>query len=226
MNINNPMASSAEEPPKSDPRSMAKIAPLMRRRVFEVLRQSEKPIDAATVAEELCLHVTTARFHLDHLENDGVVSRAPAAESRRGRPRILYRVVDAAREDDAREQLISILAEALIAGDSTGQQALQAGAQWADAFPEVSTDAARDLTNVLNQLGFAPERRVGTIALHACPFRTAARAHPEVVCGAHRGLVQRVLDRADSGVTGELLPFVEPELCLVTLGGHEPQSEQ
>ncbi|MDV3129159.1 transcriptional regulator [Mycobacterium sp. 21AC1] len=86
------------------------------------------------------------------------------------------------------------------------------------AESEPSTSLSEDGHEV-----FGEER---VIRLRACPVRDLARAHPEVGCGLHLGLLQGLRDRAvasgGSGTAGceptaRLEPFVEPELCIARL---------
>jgi predicted ArsR family transcriptional regulator len=202
----------------------AALASRARRQVLEALRSSPVPLDAASVAGSLGLHVTTARFHLDQLAATGLARRSTLAEPRRGRPRVLFAPAGAARDEDSREQLIEVLASAIHGNDDGVQESLRAGRQWADEIgPPDPDDPVRGLIDVLERLGFAPDADpdpdpdAATIRLLACPFRSAAREHPDVVCTVHRGLVERLLD--GTGSEPQLVPFVEPELCLVTLGG-------
>lgn len=185
--------------------------PVMRARVLATIVESPEPIDARAVADALALHVTTVRFHLEQLEAAGLVRRQPDALKRRGRPRVLYRPAGTVRVDDARGQLIDVLAATLEGRDDATALSRQAGERWAE------TVATGDLVDVLERIGFEPEEEGDAIALHACPFRDAAREHPGVVCSVHRGLIDRTLTESGSGVHGELLPFVEPELCVVRL---------
>src|SRR5262249_8361966 len=145
----------------------------------------------------LDLHVTTVRFHLEQLEEAQLVRRHPGAEKRRGRPRLLYAATPL-RADDSREQLIDVLAGALVAGDDGGRaRSLDAGKRWADALEPagaVPGDRVSNLIGVLDKLGFDPHAETGAIQLRGCPFRDAARDHPEVVCSVHRGLIERLLD--------------------------------
>ena len=89
--------------------------------------------------------------------------------------------------------------------------------------PQVSAqDAARTVTGLFADMGFDPElvddEAHRQIRLHACPFRDAARANPEVVCSVHLGLLRGTLTRLGAPpTTARLLPFVEPELCLAQL---------
>ena len=96
--------------------------------------------------------------------------------------------------------------------------ACRAGRRWAAAFdPPEPDDPIPGLVEVLDRLGFDPEDDDGpVIRLPSCPFREAAREHPEVVCAVHRGLVDELLDGTTHA--GRLLPFVEPQLCLIAVG--------
>ncbi|MDQ2660786.1 MAG: hypothetical protein M3Y52_02805 [Actinomycetota bacterium] len=213
---------------RRDPRDAAyhaALAPRTRRQVLDAVAQSEHPVDALTIATALELHVTTVRFHLDQLEAAQLVQRAEGAEKRRGRPRIRYVAV---RIEDSREQLIDVLAGALSQRDDGGRaRSVEAGRRWADELlPRVSSsdtgvdgvDGVETLVDVLDGLGFDPVPvDESTIELRACPFRTAAREHPQVVCSVHRGLVEGILEQRGSDRHPNLLPFVQPELCLITL---------
>ena len=73
---------------------------------------------------------------------------------------------------------------------------------------------------MLGDTGFAPELSAdGTfINLHRCPFRELAVSHPDVVCGAHLGVIQGALAELGTLVSAtRLLPFVTPGLCVTTL---------
>jgi predicted ArsR family transcriptional regulator len=70
--------------------------------------------------------------------------------------------------------------------------------------------------------GFQPEV-VGAgdeIHLHHCPFGDLAVTHPDVVCGAHLGIIQASVTRL-GGPAGRtrLLPLVQPQLCVARLDG-------
>jgi predicted ArsR family transcriptional regulator len=196
----------------------AALASASRRQVLDVLRAAPEPLDASAVAEQLGLHVTTARFHLDQLTTAGLVQRRVGTEQRRGRPRVLYATAGSVREEDAHEQLIQVLTAALARKEDPDTDASGAGRRWAQIFempdPE---DPVPGLVDVFERLGFDPEPEPenDTIRLKACPFRGAAREHPEVVCAVHRGLIEQLL--GGSAPQARLLPFVEPELCVVTL---------
>jgi predicted ArsR family transcriptional regulator len=212
---------------EADERYHAALASSTRRKVLDALVGSRRPLDAQAIADDLDLHVTTVRFHLEQLEEARLVSRHAGAEKRRGRPRMLYTATPI-RADDSREQLIYVLAAALSAGKDGGRaRSVDAGKRWADALEPNSAsiaDRVSNLVDVLDRLGFephsaAPHAENGVIHLRGCPFRDAARDHPEIVCSVHRGLIERLLDCDADTQDVRLLPFVEPELCLITYGG-------
>lgn len=238
-----------------------------RERVLQMVREHGGAIDAVELASGIDLHVTTVRFHLDALCDEGAIERIRMSRNGVGRPRTGYRAVE--------ERLdYRILAEVLAMelGETVqarAQRAQRAGQRWAGrigaAQSEVvagqgGTDAAQTgdsldrgavLANeVFNRMGFGSELaaesepsaslsadseqvlgRERVIRLHTCPVRDLARAHPEVGCGLHLGLLQGLLDHAATGdhqdgehqdgeggaLSARLEPFVEPELCIARL---------
>ncbi|MHA7985763.1 helix-turn-helix transcriptional regulator [Rathayibacter sp. CAU 1779] len=215
------------------------LEPMARRRVLEVLAGAEHPLDVHAIAEALGVHVTTARFHLDQLVASGLVQRRAVQENRRGRPRMLYSPGSALRASEARERLLGVLVEAIGGSDPGAERAsgakssrrsaaarasTQAGRSWADSVEApAGVGSVASLVDVLDSWGFEPEVSGDDILMHGCPFRDLARERPEVVCSVHRGLVERMLERLDDGAhpSARLIPFVEPDLCMVSLGAGE-----
>ncbi|GJO38569.1 ArsR family transcriptional regulator [Mycobacterium marinum] len=216
------------------------------------MREHDGAVDATELAERLRLHVTTVRFHLDALCNQGAIERTRMTRAGVGRPRTGYMAV---RDRLDYRNLAEILALEL--GETAAQRrrrAEAAGRRWAeriqvgsasdvDAGLDVSDgttpsetleDRAAMVASVFARMGFGPELTPAatsiagtqqTIRLHACPVRDLARAHPEVGCALHRGLLQGLLTNATategrakksphSALQAELEPFVEPDLCL------------
>lgn len=206
----------------------AALASQSRRAVLELLGASQEPLDAAAISASISLHITTVRFHLEQLERAGLIYREPSRGGQRGRPRVLFSMTPVARSDEGHRQLAEVLADALSTDPDGGRaRAVAAGERWADANSEgldadTDGDVAAPLVAVLERLGFEPALRGDgddrVIDLLACPFRDTAAAHPEVVCSVHRGLIQRTISTfGNEGDEAGLLPFVEPELCLVPL---------
>lgn len=218
-----------------------------RQRVLELVREHDEPVDAAELAAQLGLHTTTVRFHLDALCSEGVVERTRMTRAGVGRPRTGYRAV---RERLDYRSLAEILALEL--GDTVDKRRRRAeavGRRWAEriageeaASQEVSdhTERGRALeeqaamvAKVFDRMGFGPvltppepstTGNQRAVRLHSCPVRDLARAHPEVACAMHRGMLRGLLANAAARegasaagqvMRAELEPFVEPELCLV-----------
>jgi predicted ArsR family transcriptional regulator len=183
------------------------------------------------------LHVTTVRFHLDALCDEGAIARARISRGGVGRPRTGYIAVQDRLDYQSLAEIL-----ALELGDTAQtrrRRAQRAGRRWAariaatpprdslvtQGVPETGESVDRRaaiVADVFERMGFAPELkgtaggRQRAIRLHACPVRDLARDHPEVGCAMHLGLLQGLLARspARAAMRAELEPFVEPELCI------------
>ena len=121
----------------------AALASDKRRLVLELLLHTNSPVDAATVAARIDLHVTTARFHLEQLESAGLIRREVERAGQRGRPRILFTAGPSAREDGAQQGLSRALASALAEDQDGGRaRAIRAGEEWSAAYMTLATDGA------------------------------------------------------------------------------------
>jgi predicted ArsR family transcriptional regulator len=195
----------------------AALASPVRQRVLDVLGAAGDAPTAQQLATALDLHVSTVRFHLEQLEQAGLVVREVRHAARRGRPGVHFRALglDAGL---ARDRMIEALADAVAADDPDGAP-IAAGHRWAEQLPASAGTPGEAVTDTFARLGFDPELAGDTVRLYACPFRDAARRHPEVVCRVHLGLAQGVAGRSPQGdgVQVGLQPFVGPELCVLTV---------
>lgn len=192
------------------------LASPMRQRLLAALDASVDPHTAQDLAARVDLHVTTVRFHLDQLIHAGLVARQTDHSPRRGRPSALYLAVGA-NAPQATEQMIDALASALAAARASGDEVIAAGRGWADSLAPHAADAGAAIVESFTPLGFNPERDGQTIRLRSCPFRDAALRNPGVVCLVHLGLARGLAEQTGD-VHVDLRPFVEPELCVITLG--------
>lgn len=200
-----------------------------RRAVLRALRASDVPKSIGTLADELGVHPNTVRFHLEILVGDGQVERVEADRSGPGRPPLMFQAVRQMDRGGTRHYrlLAEVLTTGLAAERDPPGAALAAGRAWGsklDASPErAGTDASIDrLVGVLDDLGFAPERRERDgkqqIGLRHCPFLELAEARASVVCPVHLGIMRGALETWASDVTVERLEaFAEPDLCLAHL---------
>ncbi|MFD0313150.1 helix-turn-helix transcriptional regulator [Streptomyces flavalbus] len=213
------------------PGSGSARAPLSRQRggVLRQLRHQSAPVTASALGKVCGLHVNTVREHLDALVDDGLAVRERSPAAGRGRPAWRYRA-RLPQESPAREYagLAAVLAAQIAdSSDRPREDALAAGARWgrvltADREPVADAEEARRrLVDLLTEIGFAPETDAGArrVRLRRCPFVETAREYPGVICGVHEGLARAglaALGETPQGV--ELLPFAEPDACLLHLG--------
>jgi len=208
-----------------------------RRQILEAIHRSPAPLCASEIAGRAGIHPNTARFHLDALVADGVVERMPAEPRGPGRPRIVYR----ARPGMALggERRYRVLAEILLgyltsvtSGGTAATAAADAGRAWGEhVIPRAAplhevgcAEAVARVLMMLDELAFAPETVAGDddvpaqVRLRHCPFLELAEDHSDIVCSLHLGLIQGAFAGLRSPMTAsELIPFGEPDACLVRL---------
>lgn len=211
-------------------------SPGRRRDVLQVLRVAPGPMSITAIADELAVHPNTVRFHLDTLVSDGRVERVEPGRKRPGRPPLMFRAIRQMDPNGPRHfrLLAEILASSIAAERDPRAKALAAGRAWgrrwespAPQRKKIGTTGSIDrLVGVLDELGFAPERRKSggeqQIGLRHCPFLELAEARTDVVCPIHLGLMQGVLESLAAPVVVDRLDaFVEPDLCLTHLAMKE-----
>jgi predicted ArsR family transcriptional regulator len=208
--------------------------------VLERLQHRGEPATVTGLAAELGLHANTVREHVDALVESGLVVRRRAPAHGRGRPAWQYSAALDLVEHDPRVRDYAGLAGALAGhlsrtSAAPAAEALDIGRDWGR---ELATTAPADdsvprrgdrerrarhrTVDLLAGLGFAPEAddAATTAGLRRCPLLDVARAHPEVVCNVHLGIVRGALEvyGGDPEPTS-LLPFAEPGACRLHLSG-------
>jgi predicted ArsR family transcriptional regulator len=184
------------------------------------------------IADGLGVHPNTVRFHLEILVSDGRVEHVEPDGRRPGRPPLMFRAVRQMDRGGARRYraLAEILVNGLTAERNPGDKALEAGRAWgrqltspAHRAKGIGAEESIDhLVDVLDELGFAPERRESDgeqqVGLRHCPFLELAETRASVVCPIHLGLMQGALKTWAAPVSVDRLDaFVEPDLCLARL---------
>jgi predicted ArsR family transcriptional regulator len=208
-----------------------KYSPGRRLDVLRVLRAADSPMSIAAIADTLDVHPNTVRFHLDTLVSTFRVEQVASDPKGPGRPALMFRAIR--RMDPSGPRHYRLLAEilALELADDQGApaRALAAGREGGRQLkrpPPPTTAGAPDadesierLVDLLDELGFAPERRGDEqVGLRNCPFLELAQTQKAVVCSIHLGLMQGALQTWAAPVTVDRLDaFVEPDLCLAHL---------
>ncbi len=188
----------------------------------------------AAIADVLGVHPNTVRFHLDSLVGDGQVEHVELDRKGPGRPPLMFRAVRQMDRGGTRHYrlLAEVLATAFAAEPDAGAKAVAAGRAWGQklessleavpAGPASAEEAIDHLVNMLDELGFAPERRTADgeqqVGLRHCPFLELAENRTAVVCPVHLGLMQGAMDAWGAPVSVDRLEaFVEPDLCVAHL---------
>ena len=128
-----------------------------------------------------------------------------------------YRMLAEVLVDHLERTVPDPAAEAVAAGQAWGRTLAGARPGPVAAGPGRAAADLDELTEMLDELGFAPRpvEAGRAVELHRCPFRQVVDGHSPVVCGVHLGLMQGVLDRKGGAVRASSLePFVTPDLCL------------
>lgn len=195
-----------------------------RRQVHDTIRASTAPLTLAQVAESLGVHANTVRFHVDRLLEAGQLEAVGVEHEGPGRPPAYYRATRRMDPEGPRRYrvLAEILVGSLAAGPDRQERALEAGRTWGRGLAaeqgEPAGSPTDELLTLLDDVGFAPQRRAGHIALRHCPFLELAQQRTDVVCPVHLGMMQGALEAWSSDVTATRLdPFVEPDLCVAHL---------
>ncbi|KKC03586.1 helix-turn-helix transcriptional regulator [Mycobacterium nebraskense] len=205
-----------------------------RREVLRVLRTSPDPMSIVAIADVLGVHPNTVRFHLDSLVGDGQVEHVELDRKGPGRPPLMFRAVRQMDRGGTRHYrlLAEILAVAFAGERDASTKALAAGRAWGQKLdsslepvltdPASADDAIDHLVNMLDELGFAPERRAADgeqqVGLRHCPFLELAENRTTVVCPVHLGLMQGAMEAWGAPVAVDRLDaFVEPDLCVAHL---------
>jgi predicted ArsR family transcriptional regulator len=189
-----------------------------RRKVLGLLQRAPGPVDAQHVADTLQIHVTTARFHLTALEDQGYVRRGGGTKAgRAGRPRLTYEV--APKLDYA--DIVALFAAHL--GGSAGEREQRALRIGADLAHRVRLARRRDQTTIadlvvatLGELGFQVRSVLDsfgevTVQICTCPLAEVAATAPEVVRGIQQGLIQEVIDLNADAIGAHYRAAVTPD---------------
>ncbi|MEQ0806114.1 helix-turn-helix domain-containing protein, partial [Mycobacterium tuberculosis] len=166
-----------------------------RRAVLRALCASRVPMSIAAIAGKLGVHPNTVRFHLDNLVADGQVERVEPGRGRPGRPPLMFRAVRRTDSTGTRRYrlLAEILASGLAAERDSRAMALSAGRAWGRQLeaPPAGADTEETIDHlvaVLDDLGFAPERRASNgrqqVGLRHCPLKRRTKTRKRFTINA------------------------------------------
>jgi predicted ArsR family transcriptional regulator len=232
-----------DSPGEADDRlgRLAALGEPLRRALYRYVVTQAGPVsrDQAAAGTGMARHV--AKFHLDKLAEEGLLSteyqRPPGRTGPgAGRPAKLYSRADSEiavslperRYDLAARLMAEAIAESA-ASDTPVRETLCAAARRAGA--QLSEDTRRRLGRrtgtgaamtavcaTLAEVGYEPRTEGRTVTLRNCPFHAVAAQHTELVCGMSLDVITGLLDELDPvPVQAQLDPG--PGRCCVTLTG-------
>lgn len=206
------------------------LADGVRRRLYDYVCAQDEPVGRDQAAQALGLPRHQAKFHLDRLEETGLLSSEYLRLSGRtgpgaGRPAKVYRRA-------AEEIAVSLPPrEYLLAGDLMARaisRSTATGGPVAEALTEVARDHGRQMADeasgsgtpietaerVLARHGYEPRAADGCLSMANCPFHMLMTEHTALVCGLNLDLLEGFCEGV-GGLGARLEP--EPGRCCVVL---------
>jgi predicted ArsR family transcriptional regulator len=215
--------------------SIGALGDPLRRELYLYVCARPHAVGRDEAADALGIAHHKAKFHLDRLESEGLLTAEFARLTGRsgpgaGRPAKLYR---RATEDiqvslPGREYELAghLLATAVTTAARTGEPAVEAlhreaaarGREWGLAGVGGNDEAAplELARRVLADHGYEPRAEDRQVVLTSCPFHSLAVTHTELVCGMNLALVGSLVDAIEpDAVECRLEPA--PGRCCVAL---------
>ena len=179
------------------------LAQPTRRRLFALLGELKRAASTDELAARVGLHPNGARFHLERLEQAGLVARTRVRQAR-GRPRDAWAIAadarPAGRPPRAYADLSRWLTRAIDTKSVSPRGIEGAGrAIGRELAPTDAPDGAQALATTLAALGFQPTLRddssdTMTFCLRNCPYRDAVRENQPLICALHKGITRGLID--------------------------------
>ncbi|MBN6056026.1 helix-turn-helix domain-containing protein, partial [Nonomuraea sp. RK-328] len=213
------------EAKSDDLEALGLLSEPQRARIYAFLTGEARACTRQEICQALDMGRTLVAFHLDKLEQGGLVEMVAeaAGTGRRGRPAQRYRA--GARELSASvpPRRYELLAEILLQAaqehrppepfaQAATRVAVRRGRELAAGRP-----AADALWQLLGRLGYEPAADGDTVLLTNCPFQRMRAVNTELVCSVNAALVRGYLDGLDASgrFTARLRPC--PDNCCVIL---------
>jgi predicted ArsR family transcriptional regulator len=184
----------------------ASINDPLRRSLFELVSSSDDAIGRDDAAAALDIPRSTAAFHLDRLERDGLlvaIFRKTSAKTGpgSGRPAKVYSRSSQEFAVSIPERRYDLAAELLA---SAIDESHRTGEPVRDALERVATAEGRELgrsagsfVDALAETGYEPrDDGAGGLTLVNCPFHRLAASHTEIICHANVALLSGAVEGA------------------------------
>lgn len=196
--------------------------------IYLELARSPVPRSTAEVAETLGLHVNTVRPQMERMREVGLLEVAVDHSGAPGRPQHVYSLAPGAPSLGLEPPIFPMLARMLVGvaarSGADSADAVAAGQEQGRALAVTGAGSCTGaLVDLLARLGFDPETvddgDATTVAFARCPFGDLARAHPELVCALHRGLIEGFVDEVGGAEVVAFGSLVDRHPCRVQVAG-------
>ncbi len=217
---------------------LAALGDPIRRGLYEFVAAQLGPVsrDMAAAGTGVARHV--AKFHLDKLEEEGLLEaqyarptgkRGPGA----GRPTKFYRrssrEISVSLPERHYDLAGRLLAQAITASQNRSVSIEVALKESASRYGHVlaeevegnlgpspkSTEVVESVSQALTAHGYEPRRDGDRILLANCPFHALAKEYTSLVCGINHDLISEMVKVLPTSLEAKLDPA--PERCCVTL---------
>ncbi|MEV0150307.1 MULTISPECIES: helix-turn-helix domain-containing protein [unclassified Nonomuraea] len=196
-----------------------------RARIYAFLAGAAHACTRQEICQALDMGRTLVAFHLDKLEQTGLVEvvAEAAGTGRRGRPAQRYRATARELSASVPPRRYELLAEILL----QAAQEHRPPEPFAQAATRVAVRRGRELAAghpapdglwpLLRGLGYEPAADGGTVLLTNCPFQRMRAVNTDLVCSVNAALAQGYLDGL--GATGQFTARLRPcpDNCCVLL---------
>jgi predicted ArsR family transcriptional regulator len=218
---------------------VASLGEPVRRKLYRYVAAQSEPVNREQAASVVKVAHHVAKFHLDRLEQDGLLEAEYRRPSGRtgpgaGRPAKYYRrssqdveITLPERHYDLAgrlmaEAITSSAALGIPVAEALGTAARAAGHQLGSQLADPVADGPgrsgvlESVCEVLEDNGYQPNAGPDCITLANCPFSALAQEYTELVCGMNLDLVTGLLDAAgNAGLQAHLEPA--PGRCCVAI---------
>lgn len=218
--------------------SLAVLGDPIRRRLYEFVVAHDGPVnrDMAAAGVDIARHI--AKFHLDKLEEEGLLEaeyRRPSGRSGpgAGRPTKYYRRTSREISVSLPERHYDLAGRVLAQAITLSQEksipialALETSANNVGQHMAQEVKSKLDnhsskkkvmtaITEVLANHGYEPRKEEGRLLLANCPFHSLAQEYTALICGINHNLMNALINELPSSFKADLEPALGR--CCVTL---------
>lgn len=218
--------------------SLAALGDPIRRRLYEFVVAHDGSVnrDVAAAGVDIARHV--AKFHLDRLEEEGLLEaeyRRPSGRSGpgAGRPTKYYRrtsrEISVSLPERHYDLAGRVLAQAITVSQEKAIPVALALEMSANDFGQLmarevkskldkgsnKTKVKAAITEVLADHGYEPRKEDGRLLLANCPFHSLAQEYTALICGINHNLMNALINELPPSFKADLEPA--PGRCCVTL---------